>query len=279
MASGQVSPKRGKIVDIPNIAPTIGTATDAGTGSGVDVAFTAPSITTGGPIFSYIATSNPGSFTGTGQSSPIRVSGLTSGTSYTFTVVGLNGTGSSPVSSASNSVTVSLPLGWSSIATATGAGNPSTITFNSIPQGYTDLQIRGINANTGTSLQNLYLTFNGDTTSSYYFSHLSSNGTSGSANGGNASAVELSNAILSTSQNSMYSPVVIDIIDYASGKKPTVHFLYTTDANIHSGSYRIAQGSGIWNNTNAITSISLQTSGGSFNTYTEFALYGLKASA
>ncbi len=87
MASGQVSPKRGKIVDLPIYAPTIGTATDGGNGTSANVAFTAPASTTpGGPIFYYKATSNPGSFAGTASSSPITVSGLTADTSYTFTV-------------------------------------------------------------------------------------------------------------------------------------------------------------------------------------------------
>ena len=78
MATGQTSPKTGKVVDIPANAPTIGTAT-AGGGS-ASVTFTAPSTSTGGPISSYTVLSNPGSVVGTGTTSPITVSSLTSGT-------------------------------------------------------------------------------------------------------------------------------------------------------------------------------------------------------
>lgn len=59
----------------------------------------------GSPITSYIVTSSPGGFTGTGNVSPIIVSGLTNGTAYTFTVVSVNSVGTSASSSPSNSVT------------------------------------------------------------------------------------------------------------------------------------------------------------------------------
>lgn len=56
---------------------------------------------------SYTATSTPGSFTATSSVSPILVSGLSNGTSYTFTVKANNPNGSSANSAASNSVTPS----------------------------------------------------------------------------------------------------------------------------------------------------------------------------
>lgn len=87
----------------PN-APTIGTAT-AGDAS-ASVAFTPSG--TGATATSFTATSTPGGFTGTGVSSPLTVSGLTNGTSYTFTVHATNATGNSAESAASNSVTPAL---------------------------------------------------------------------------------------------------------------------------------------------------------------------------
>ena len=60
-------------------------------GTGGSVAFTAPSPQGGtGSITGYRAVSTPGNFTGTGSSSPILVSGLTNGQSYTFQVTAIN---------------------------------------------------------------------------------------------------------------------------------------------------------------------------------------------
>lgn len=82
-------------------APTIGTATTAG--SNVSVTFTAPTDTGGLTITQYRVTSNPGSITTTGSSSPVIATGLTAGTSYTFTVAAQNSLGYGPESAASNS--------------------------------------------------------------------------------------------------------------------------------------------------------------------------------
>ena len=87
------------------ITPTIGTASHSGSVLTISVPFTAPTYTGKGTISSYTVTSS-GGHTGSGASSPISVSGLTSGTSYTFTVMATTNTGvTSDSSSASNAVT------------------------------------------------------------------------------------------------------------------------------------------------------------------------------
>jgi len=91
-------------------APTIGTAT-AVSGE-VTVPFTAPSSNGGSAITSYTATSSPGGITGTlnqAGSGSIIVSGLTSGTAYTFTVTATNAIGTSLASAVSNSVEIPQP--------------------------------------------------------------------------------------------------------------------------------------------------------------------------
>jgi FtsP/CotA-like multicopper oxidase with cupredoxin domain len=86
-------------------APT-GVTAVAGPGAGqATVSFTAPNPGTGGPITLYTVTASPGGNVATGAASPITVSGLTTGTSYTFTVTATNAEGTGLPSLASNSVT------------------------------------------------------------------------------------------------------------------------------------------------------------------------------
>ncbi|WP_249560513.1 DUF4347 domain-containing protein, partial [Shewanella sp. 10B] len=88
-------------------APTIGTATAGNTQA--SVSFTAPVSNGGAAVTGYTVTSNPGGFIGSGTSSPIAVTGLTNGVSYTFTVTATNSVGTGSASAASNSVTPVSP--------------------------------------------------------------------------------------------------------------------------------------------------------------------------
>jgi hypothetical protein len=87
----------------PPGAPTIGTVTIVGTTA--TIPFTAPANNGGYAISSYTVISNPGNLTATGSSSPLTISGLTAGTSYTFSVRATNSYGTGSLSTNSNSVT------------------------------------------------------------------------------------------------------------------------------------------------------------------------------
>ncbi len=86
-------------------APTIGTATSGGVDANASVTFTPPVRTGGSPITGYTVTSTPGSFTGTGSSSPIVVNNLLNNTAYTFAATATNAVGTGAASSASNQIT------------------------------------------------------------------------------------------------------------------------------------------------------------------------------
>jgi hypothetical protein len=265
------------IPDVPD-APTIGTVTDAGTGSSATVAYTAA--VTGGTVTTFTATSTPGSFTGTG-SSPITVSGLTAGTSYTFKVKGTNATATGPESSASSAITLTTPTSYQSIATfAVGAGGSASINFTSIPQTYKHLQVRYIARNTSTGYVNggaTYMQFNGDTTVNYSFHDIRGDGTSATAysqpaSGGNNVMYVNGTAGSGSSNTLIYGVAIVDILDYTNtNKNKTIRVIGGQDTN---GAGMIDLDSGAWYSTSAVTSI--QIINGPFAQNSHFALYGIK---
>jgi hypothetical protein len=274
MAINGTSPKKRKVVDIPS-TPTIGTATaDIESAS---VVFTAATV--GGPATTFTALSNPGSITGSGSSSPVTVSGLTAGTAYTFTVRGINATGNSEYSSASNSVTPLFGTSFESIATLSGTGSSGTISFTSIPSTYKHLQIRAIareNSGGGSNDTFLGLSFNGSSGNNYATHYLNGDGASTSASGsGSYPRIFPGIAAQNSAPSNVMGVFVLDLLDYASTNKyKTTRSLMGFDKN---GSGSITITSGLWLSTSAINQIDIYSKDGqSFTTSTTIALYGIK---
>ena len=272
MAINRTSPKKGKIIDIPTV-PTIGAAT--GGGGSASVAFTPATV--GGPTFSYTALSNPGSITGTGTNSPVTVSGLTAGTSYTFTVRGTNPSGNSEYTSASNSVVPTVATAFESIATVTvGSGGSPEVEFTSIPATYTHLQIRYISRSENASDSTTIMRINSDTGNNYSTHRLYGNGSAAGSEGQNTvSFIELPRTAYGATGSNIFGGGVIDILDYLNTNKyKTIRLLGGCDEN---GSGAITFVSGLWQSTSAITAVNFLPSGGAdMAEYTTFALYGIK---
>ena len=165
---------------------------------------------------------------------------------------------------------------FESIATATGTGASGTITFSSIPATFTHLQIRYLN--TPSSATYFRVTVNGITGTSYAWHALVGNGSNPVQATGGASAGETYTLGFFSNIGTTYpNASIIDILDYASTtKNKTFRFFSGYDAN---GTGEIAVASGLFNSTNAITSVSIQTGSGNFATSSTFALYGIKAAA
>jgi len=171
---------------------------------------------------------------------------------------------------------------FESIATVTvGSGGASSIDFTSIPGTYAHLQIRGIaRSNRSSDLDTLQIRFNSDTGSNYARHYLYGDGSSASA-AATTSATYANIGLLTggTASASYFGADTIDILDYANANKyKTVRCLGGTDRN---GAGDIQFASGLWMNTNAITSITLICQAGlsNFSQYSHFALYGIKAAA
>jgi hypothetical protein len=74
---------------------------------------------------------------------------------------------------------------------------------------------------------------------------------------------------------SIFGVLVLDILDYANtSKTKTTRTLMGYDKN---GAGKVTLTSGLWNNTSAISSISIvPKDGSSWAEYSSFALYGIK---
>jgi hypothetical protein len=170
---------------------------------------------------------------------------------------------------------------FESIATVTvGSGGASNVEFTSIPGTYTHLQIRVTSlsdVDTSAGGANIHLQCNSDTGSNYAWHELYGTGASASAGAGTSQTYIKTGY---TADNDTYytGASVIDILDYANTNKyKTVRALAGSDIN-GSGGYILFR-SGVWMNTNAITSIKLTNQSGNLKQYSSFALYGIKAAA
>jgi hypothetical protein len=166
---------------------------------------------------------------------------------------------------------------YESIATVTSTGSAGAMTFTSIPSTYKHLQIRGIlrTNDTGT-WNNQQMRFNSDTGSNYAFHTLGGDGATASAS---ASASQTSfNDFMRGASNSLsagiFGVAVVDILDYTNTNKyKVIRALQGGDSN---GAGVIGITSGVWMSTSAISTITINPSGGTAIQYSSFALYGIK---
>jgi hypothetical protein len=118
---------------LPNTAaevPTSPVATNLGSGRAFNngrasVAFTPA--TSGGKATSFTVTSTPGSYTNTGSSSPIVITGLQSSTQYTYVVTATGPLGTSSASSASTAVTATTVPQAPTIGAVAGSNTTATV--------------------------------------------------------------------------------------------------------------------------------------------------------
>ena len=169
---------------------------------------------------------------------------------------------------------------FTSLQTVTvGSGGSATISFTSIPQTYTHLQIR-FTARSAVSAANAacLVKFNSDTSSNYTNHQIYGNGsTAGSNNFGGSPRANMYLGQISgaTATAGIFGVGIIDIIDYANiYKNKTARALNGQDSN---GSGDIDFRSGAWMSTSAITRIDItEDSAANFAQYSSFALYGIK---
>ena len=169
---------------------------------------------------------------------------------------------------------------FESIATVTvGSGGVSSVSFTSIPSTYTHLQIRAIarTARTGQVGDFFKTTFNSDTGNNYAWHLIVGTGSSAATAAGSSVAyAELNRFASADASANVFGGVVLDILDYKNTNKyKTMRYLGGIDSN---GSGEVQFGSGLWQSSSAITSITLTQSGAyNISQYSHFALYGIKS--
>lgn len=172
------------------------------------------------------------------------------------------------------------PSSYESIASATGTGSSDTITFSSISSSYKHLQVRAILRGTSSAgIGNASIRLNGDTTDANYASHhIGGDGGSVFVYGSASGPVYLPNCFPYSDQAAnIMGVLLIDINDYASTTKYKTIRNYcgiATNSGVSVGAINL--GSGLWENTNAVTSLTISGIGVNFTTTSVFALYGIK---
>jgi hypothetical protein len=260
-------------------APTIGTATGGDTS--VSLAFTAGS--TGGATISNYKYSTDGTtytaFSPAQTTSPLTISGLTNGQSYSFYLKAVNTNGDSLASSASNSVMPDNPAFYEAIQTVTVAsGGASSVTFSSIPQTYKHLEISYVGRSTANGMVYGRMAANGDTTSSNYTAHDFFAYASGAAAShyGNQSGLAIQKFTGSDAPTGSFGMGVATIADYSSTTKNKVSSTWGGVMVNNTSQPEADLVTGVWFSTSAITSLTIQLSTGNFVAGSQFALYGIK---
>lgn len=180
-----------------------------------------------------------------------------------------------------------IPGAFDSISTQSISSDTASVTFSSIPQTYTHLQIRAISRSTRTdsTSDNLQFQFNSDTGTTYNFAQLyaqvntGNTSTTGSGSSANtSSAYAVFGSIGTNSGANYFGCAVTDILDYSDTTKvKTLRSLgYHGGGN---GNVRtVAYCQSTWRSTSAITSITV-FSIGSQKQYSHIALYGIRSAS
>lgn len=171
-----------------------------------------------------------------------------------------------------------MPLTYDPIATATSNGSVATITFDNIPNTYTDLVIVCFSRSgtTGT-FTDIYLrlgTGGGavDSGNNYSTTRLLGNGSSASSDRFTSSSLIYGSQIpASGSTSGVFATSIHNIQNYTSSSvNKTVLNRGNDPVNFVSANV------GLWRNTGSVTSVALLTNA-SFISGSTFTLYGIKA--
>lgn len=162
-----------------------------------------------------------------------------------------------------------------------GSGGAKTITFNNIPQTFTDLKIvvssRGSSNGTNLYSNGVIGRFNGDSSGSYSFTLLRNYlSTANSYNGGaNNTSPSFGFGTSALATPNTFGNFEVYIANYTSTNAKSYisdSAPETNNGSVDSMNYLIA---GLWRNSNPIASLQLVCEFGDFVQHSTFSLYGI----
>jgi hypothetical protein len=170
-----------------------------------------------------------------------------------------------------------MPVTYEAIATQTLSSQSPTITFNSIPQTYTDLRIVFFGYEQEGSTITKRFRLNGDTGTNY--NHVTFGATASSR----YTQSEASGTGMRIASNQVGDPanlnqlITIDILNYTGSQlKTTIH--QVSSMQDVAGAGYVQKGLGLWNSTAAINSIVFMfLNSSNWGASSRVSLYGIKA--
>ena len=177
-----------------------------------------------------------------------------------------------------------MPTTYVLIASQVTSATPTSVTFSSIPQTYTDLVLRtSARSSRGSSAEDIRITFNGSSSSTYSVTILYGSGSTptvftntvpnqtAALGAGSFFAMASGDYANSFNEGEVYIP------NYTSGNNKAHYSVYATEAPIVS--VPSGFGAGLWRDTAAINSLTITLQNGStFVNGSSFYLYGIKNS-
>ncbi len=160
------------------------------------------------------------------------------------------------------------------IADYTVATPQSSVTFSSIPQGYTDLKIcySARSVVNGETAMNIY--FNGSTTAVYDRRSLAGDGSTASSAVATSQAEIFAGRVPANDYTaSTFGNTEIYIPNYTGSNNKSVSFDSVSENNATTA-YQVLI-AGLWRNTSAITSMTLFIAGANIAANSTFTLYGI----
>lgn len=162
-----------------------------------------------------------------------------------------------------------------------GAGGVALITFNNIPQTFTDLFIETSARSLNTGVQNLRFKFNNDSTSLYSNTNFYGDGSTAGSDRTSGSAIfigDYASGTIPSSSNTAntFSNQAYYLPNYTGSNFKSVIQDSVSENNAASTNIRTSLGAGLYRSTSAISRIDVsETSGSGFAQYSTFTLYGI----